>query len=125
MQENMSCTLSLIQPWTLPDAGQLKGWLDAHFLQALQLAQMQTFAVEVPLLSTVKAALAHLAGAGTKRDFACRLAYGLGANLTSEGQSKLAVGLSRLLGEADILYPVSVDPLSLIRSAYNSCPLFI
>ena len=97
-------------------AGQLQGWLSAFFLQALQLAQTQGFAVDVPLLSTVKAALANLAGATTKHEFASRLAYGLGANMSSEGQQKLAAGLSRLLGEANLLDAGVADPLSMLRS---------
>ena len=98
-------------------AGQLQGWLGKYFLQALQLAQDQGFAVEVPLLSTVKAALAHLARAGTKRDFARCLLYGLGANMTSEGQQKLAAGLCKLFGEANLLQPGLEDHLLLLRSA--------
>ena len=87
-------------------------------MPALQLAQAQSFAVEVPLLSTVKGALAHLAGAGTKHDFACALAHGFGANMTSAGQQQLAAGLGRLTGEADLLRPVLDNPLSLLRSVY-------
>lgn len=97
----------------------MQSWLNAFFLQALQLAQGQGFAVEVPLHSTVKTALANLAGAGTKSEFASRLAYGLGANMSSEGQQKLAAGLSKLLGEANLLGPAVADPLSVLR--FLSC----
>lgn len=106
-------------------AGPLQGWLDAYFLQALQLAQAQSFAVEVPLLITVKAALAHLAGAGTKHDFARGLAHGFGANMTSAGQQQLAAGLGRLTGEADLLRPVLDNPLSLLRSVYPERKLLL
>lgn len=106
-------------------AGQLQGWLDTYFLQALQLAQDQGFAVEVPLLSTVKAALTHLARAGTKRDFACCLVYGLGANMTSEGQQKLAAGLCKLFGEANLLQSGTEDPLLLLRSADSVVALLV
>ena len=94
-------------------------------MQALQLAQAESFAVEVHLLSTVKAALAHLAGAGTKHEFACGLAHGFGANMTSAGQQKLAAGLGRLTGEADLLRPVLDNPLSLLRSVYSVLTLLL
>lgn len=106
-------------------AGPLLGWLDAYFLQALQLAEAQSFVVEVPLLSTVKAALAHLAGAGTKHDFARGLAHGFGANMTSAGQQQLAAGLGRLTGEADLLRPVLDNPLALLRSEYTALTLLL
>ncbi len=96
------------------NAGQLQQWLQRSFLPALQNVQSHGLAVETPLLAVVRNALSHLTGVGTKRDFACGLFQGLGANVDEAGRQGLAAEISRLMGEPNVLIGSAVaDPAAL------------
>lgn len=79
---------------------------------------MQThgLAVDTPLVAVIRSALSHLTHVGTKHDFACGLFRGLGANLDEMGRQGLAAGISKLMGEPNVLLGASQgDTAALLR----------
>ncbi|KAL3130926.1 hypothetical protein ABBQ38_000251 [Trebouxia sp. C0009 RCD-2024] len=96
--------------------GLLQQWLQSAFLPALEYAQSQSQAVDMPVVSVVRNALSHLVGLGTKHDLACGLFHGLGANLDEAGRHKLAAEIGRLTGEPNVLVSAAAaDPSALLR----------
>ena len=97
-------------------AGQLQQWLHQAFRPALQFVQTCGLAVDTPLVGVVHSALSHLVGVGTKRDFACGLVRGLGANVAEAGRQGLAAEVGKLMSEPDVLMGSSMaDPAALLR----------
>lgn len=97
-------------------AGQLQQWLQQAFRPALHFVQTCGLAVDTPLVGVVHSALSHLAGVGTKRDFACGLFRGLGANVAEAGRQGLAAEVGKLMSEPNVLMGSSVaDPAALLR----------
>lgn len=67
-------------------------------------------------MGVVHSALSHLVGVGTKRDFACGLVRGLGANVAEAGRQGLAAEVGKLMSEPDVLMGSSMaDPAALLR----------
>lgn len=98
-------------------AGLLQQWLQSAFLPALKVVQSHGQVVDTPLVSLVRNALSHLVGVGSKRDLACGLFHGLGANLDEAGQHKLAAEIGRLTGQPNVLSSTgATDPSAVLRS---------
>lgn len=97
-------------------AGQLQQWLQSAFLPAMEYIQTLTQAVQTPFVTSVRNALSHLTGIGTRCEFACGLFHGLGANLDEVGRQGLAQEISRLTGEPNVLSIAAMaDASALLR----------
>ena len=90
--------------------------MDDYFRKALTWAQSRASAVETPHLGLVQNALTHLHGAVSKRDFACALARGFGANMVPEHREELAAEVGRWTGESSLLVP-AMDIREMLRWA--------
>ena len=103
-------------PATLYSAGPFKNWMEDYFRKALAWAQSRASAVETSQLGLVQNALTHLHGAVSKRNFACALARGFGANMAPEHREELAAEVGRWTGEASLLVP-AMDISEMLRLA--------
>ncbi len=90
--------------------------MDDYFRKALTWAQSRASAVETSQLGLVQNALTHLHGAVGKRNFACALARGFGANMAPEHREELAAEVGRWTAEASLLVP-AMDISELLRWA--------
>ncbi len=97
-------------------AGSLQTWVQDYLRKGLQWAQAHAPAVSMPVMGILQNTLSHLEGAANKRQFACGLARGLGANLDPALREQLAAEISRWCGESKLLEPTG-DIASMIRSA--------
>ena len=100
-------------------AEQFQQWLQPTFKPALQCVQLQGLAVETPLLSLVHNGLSHLVSADTKRDFACGLMRGLGANLDEAGRLKLTAEISKLTGEPTTAFSTNASDLAVMLRCFS------
>ena len=103
-------------PATMCSAGPFKNWMDDYFRKALTWAQSRASAVDTSQLGLVQNALTHLHGAVSKRNFACGLARGFGANMAPEHREELAAEVGRWTGEASLLVP-AMDISEMLRWA--------
>lgn len=105
-------------PPTFCSVGPFKNWMDDYFRKALTWAQSRASAVETSQLGLVQNALTHLHGAVGKRNFACALARGFGANMAPEHREELAAEVGRWTAEASLLVP-AMDISELLRWAVS------
>ena len=97
-------------------ADQLQQWLQSAFLPAMKYVQTLSQVVEAPFVTTVRNALSHVTDVGTKHEFACGLFHGLAANVEEAGRQGLALEISRLTGEPNVLSSAAMaDPSALLR----------
>ena len=84
--------------------GQLGGWCDEYFFQALDRALGLGTVTQTTKVGTIKNALSHIAGADSKQQFARGLARGFASNMEPAARDRLLKDLERLTGERDLLY---------------------
>ncbi|KAG1663699.1 hypothetical protein FOA52_013267 [Chlamydomonas sp. UWO 241] len=99
------------------DAEQMKTWCKDYLHKALEWALKAPRAVETTKVGLLDAALSHLAmGCGSRHDFACALARGLGANMRPETRNDFLSDLSRMTGETGLLDvgAYGADPLAIM-----------
>ncbi|KAK9815706.1 hypothetical protein WJX72_008353 [[Myrmecia] bisecta] len=114
---NVDCILAswlAKQPEAL--AGKLQDWVRDYFHRALAWVTDHPIALPTPVSGLVLAALSHLDGAASSREFVAGLARGFGANMEAPVRSAFVSKLGRWAGERDLLTPAGgLDPLALIR----------
>ena len=81
--------------------GQLGGWCDEYFFQALDRALGLGTVTQTTKVGTIKNALSHIAGADSKQQFARGLARGFASNMEPAARDRLLKDLERLTGERD------------------------